>query len=154
VPNALVVKGHVSLVRPPKAYEGPCALEVHEIPGIVEAYRKGAQNAKDAGFDGVEVHGANGYLLDQFLQSATNRRTDAYGGSVRNRARLLLEVTDAAIAVWGAGRVGCTWHRGAIPMTWVTTIRRRPLATLPRHWAGGASHLSLRLREVYRRSIL
>ncbi|CAM5491621.1 Alkene reductase OS=Stutzerimonas stutzeri OX=316 GN=CXK95_17335 PE=4 SV=1 [Stutzerimonas stutzeri] len=77
-----------------------------EIPAIVEAYRKGAENAKEAGFDGVEIHGANGYLLDQFLQDSTNQRTDAYGGSLENRARLMLEVTDAAISVWGAGRVG------------------------------------------------
>ena len=67
---------------------------------------QGAENAKEAGFDGVEIHGANGYLLDQFLQDSTNKRTDAYGGSLENRARLLLEVTDAAVSVWGAGRVG------------------------------------------------
>ncbi|RXT91197.1 alkene reductase, partial [Pseudomonas syringae] len=69
-------------------------------------YRVGAENAKAAGFDGVEVHGANGYLLEQFLLTGTNQRTDEYGGSVENRARLLLEVTDAVIEVWGAGRVG------------------------------------------------
>ena len=89
-----------------KDYETPRALETAEIPGIVEAYRKGAENAKEAGFDGVEIHGANGYLLDQFLQDSTNQRSDAYGGSLENRARLMLEVTDAAISVWGAGRVG------------------------------------------------
>ncbi|WP_120995610.1 alkene reductase [Stutzerimonas urumqiensis] len=105
-PSALKPAGHVSLVRPMKDYETPRALETHEIPGIVEAYRKGAENAKEAGFDGVEIHGANGYLLDQFLQDSTNRRTDLYGGSLENRARLLLEVTDAAVSVWGAGRVG------------------------------------------------
>ncbi|WP_421681967.1 alkene reductase [Stutzerimonas urumqiensis] len=105
-PSALKPAGHVSLVRPMKDYETPRALEAHEIPGIVEAYRKGAENAKEAGFDGVEIHGANGYLLDQFLQDSTNQRTDLYGGSLENRARLLLEVTDAAISVWGAGRVG------------------------------------------------
>lgn len=88
------------------AFETPRALETNEIRGIVEDYRKGAQNAKDAGFDGVEVHGANGYLLDQFLQDGSNQRNDAYGGSVENRARLLLEVVDAAISVWGKGRVG------------------------------------------------
>jgi 2,4-dienoyl-CoA reductase-like NADH-dependent reductase (Old Yellow Enzyme family) len=105
-PSAIAAKGHVSLMRPPKAFEVPRALETDEIPGIVAAYRQGAQNAEKAGFDGVEVHGANGYLLDQFLQSSTNRRTDDYGGTIRNRAHLLLEVTDAAISVWGAGRVG------------------------------------------------
>lgn len=105
-PSAIAAKGHVSLLRPQKGYEVPRALESSEIPAIVEAYRKGAENAKKAGFDGVEVHGANGYLLDQFLQSTTNQRIDDYGGTIENRARLLLEVADAAISVWGAGRVG------------------------------------------------
>jgi 2,4-dienoyl-CoA reductase-like NADH-dependent reductase (Old Yellow Enzyme family) len=105
-PSAVKPAGHVSLVRPVKDYETPRALETAEIAGIVEAYRKGADNAKRAGFDGVEIHGANGYLLDQFLQDSTNQRTDQYGGSLENRARLMLEVTDAAISVWGAGRVG------------------------------------------------
>jgi len=105
-PSAIAAEGHVSLIRPLKPYVTPRALELDEIPGIVEAFRKGAENAKLAGFDGVEVHGANGYLLDQFLQDKTNHRTDAYGGSIENRARLMLEVTDAAISVWGSGRVG------------------------------------------------
>lgn len=105
-PSAIQPKGHVSIVRPQVEYVTPRALDLAEIPGIVAAYRKGAENAKLAGFDGVEVHGANGYLLDQFLQSSTNLRTDIYGGSIENRARLMLEVTDACIAVWGAGRVG------------------------------------------------
>ncbi len=105
-PSAIRAAGHVSLVRPEKGYEIPRALETEEIPAIVEAYRKGAENAKLAGFDGVEIHGANGYLLDQFLQDSTNKREDQYGGSIENRARLMLEVTDAAISVWGAGRVG------------------------------------------------
>lgn len=105
-PSAIKPKGHVSLIRPMKEFETPRALETAEIPGIVEAYRKGAENAKAAGFDGVEIHAANGYLLDQFLQDSTNQRADQYGGSIENRARLLLEVTDAAISVWGAGRVG------------------------------------------------
>jgi len=105
-PSAIAAEGHVSLIRPLKAYVTPRALELEEIPGIVEAFRKGAENAKLAGFDGVEVHGANGYLLDQFLQDGSNHRTDAYGGSIENRARLMLEVTDAAISVWGSGRVG------------------------------------------------
>jgi N-ethylmaleimide reductase len=87
------------------AYETPRALELDEIANIVEHFREGAQNALDAGFDGVELHGANGYLLEQFLQSHINLRTDAYGGPIENRARLLLEATDAAISVWGANRV-------------------------------------------------
>ena len=105
-PSAIKPAGHVSLVRPQVEYPTPRALELDEIPGIVAAYRKGAENAKRAGFDGVEVHGANGYLLDQFLQSSTNQRTDIYGGSIENRARLMLEVVDTCIEVWGAGRVG------------------------------------------------
>lgn len=105
-PSAIAPAGHVSLVRPEKAFVTPRALELAEIPGIIEAYRKGAENAKLAGFDGVEIHGANGYLLDQFLQTKTNQRTDEYGGSLENRARLMLEVTDAVISVWGADRVG------------------------------------------------
>ncbi len=105
-PSAVAPAGHVTLVRPKRPFGTPRALELDEIPGVIAAYRKGAENAKAAGFDGVEIHGANGYLLDQFLQDKTNRRTDAYGGSVENRARLLLEVTDAVVDVWGADRVG------------------------------------------------
>ena len=105
-PSAIGAGGFISLVRPQRGYVTPRALETSELPGIVAAFRKGAENAKKAGFDGVEIHGANGYLLDQFLQSSTNARTDAYGGTIENRARLMLEVTDACIEVWGAGRVG------------------------------------------------
>ncbi len=89
-----------------KPYEVPRALRDDELPGIVAGFRKAAENAKAAGFDGVEVHGANGYLLDEFLRDGSNKRTGPYGGPVENRARLLLEVTDAVIAIWGAGRVG------------------------------------------------
>jgi N-ethylmaleimide reductase len=88
------------------AYETPRALETNEIAGVVEAYRQGARNALAAGFDGVEIHGANGYLIEQFLQSHTNLRTDRYGGSIQNRARLLIEIAQAAIEIWGAERVG------------------------------------------------
>jgi 2,4-dienoyl-CoA reductase-like NADH-dependent reductase (Old Yellow Enzyme family) len=105
-PSAIAAKGHVSLLRPMKDFVTPRALELSEIPGIVADYRRGAENAKRAGFDGVEVHGANGYLLDQFLQDSTNKRTDEYGGPIENRARLMLEVVDACIDVWGADRVG------------------------------------------------
>tara|TARA_R110002124_G_scaffold287365_1_gene474210 strand:- start:145636 stop:146661 length:1026 start_codon:yes stop_codon:yes gene_type:complete len=105
-PSAIRPKGHVSLVRPETDYVEPRALELSEIPAIIEAYRLGAENAKKAGFDGVEIHGANGYLLDQFLQDSTNTRTDNYGGSIENRARLMLEVTDAVLSVWDKNRVG------------------------------------------------
>ncbi|MBL9021564.1 MAG: alkene reductase [Myxococcales bacterium] len=105
-PSAIAAKGTVSLLRPKRPYPVPRALETNEIPGVVESYRLAAQNAQRAGFDGVEIHGANGYLLDQFLQDGTNKRTDQYGGSIENRARLMLEVTDAVVSVWGPGRVG------------------------------------------------
>lgn len=105
-PSAIAPKGHVSLVRPETPYVIPRALERTEIPQVIEAFRRGAQNAEQAGFDGVELHAANGYLIDQFLQDSTNHRTDDYGGSIDNRARLLLETVDALIAVYGAGRVG------------------------------------------------
>ena len=104
--SAIAADGHVSLLRPQRAYPVPRALDTEELAGIVAAYKRGAENAKKAGFDGVEIHGANGYLLDQFLQDKTNQRTDNYGGPIENRARLMLEVTDACIAVWGANRVG------------------------------------------------
>jgi 2,4-dienoyl-CoA reductase-like NADH-dependent reductase (Old Yellow Enzyme family) len=105
-PSAIAADGHVSLIRPQKPFVTPRALELSEIPSIVEEYRKGAENAKAAGFDGVELHGANGYLLDQFLQDTTNKRTDEYGGPIENRARLMMEAVDAAISVWGPDRVG------------------------------------------------
>jgi 2,4-dienoyl-CoA reductase-like NADH-dependent reductase (Old Yellow Enzyme family) len=105
-PSAIAAGGHVSLLRPERPFVTPRALRTDEISGIVEQFRLGARNAQAAGFDGVELHGANGYLLDQFLQDGSNRRTDDYGGPIENRARLLLEATDAAVSVWGAGRVG------------------------------------------------
>ena len=104
--SAIAAKGDVSLLRPKRPFPVPRALETEEIPGIIAAYKKGAQNAKAAGFDGVEIHGANGYLLDQFLQDSSNRRTDAYGGTREKRARLMLEVADAVAEVWGPQRVG------------------------------------------------
>jgi len=105
-PSAIAPKGHVSLIQPQKPFVTPRALELDEIRGIIADYKKGADNALTAGFDGVELHGANGYLLDQFLQDGSNHRTDAYGGPIENRARLMLEAVDAAISVWGPNRVG------------------------------------------------
>jgi len=104
--SAIAAPGHVSLLRPQKPYETPRALELSEIPGIIEDYRKAAENAMAAGFDGVEIHGANGYLPHQFLNDRINRRTDSFGGSIENRARFMLEAVDAAVSVWGADRVG------------------------------------------------
>jgi N-ethylmaleimide reductase len=106
-PSAITPTGKVFTADWKQAdYETPHALEITEIEAIKTDYRKACENAKRAGFDGVEVHGANGYLLDQFLQDGSNTRTDRYGGSIENRARLLLEVVDIAVQVWGKGRVG------------------------------------------------
>ncbi|MCU1249871.1 MAG: alkene reductase, partial [Edaphobacter sp.] len=105
-PSAIAASGTVSLLRPQRPFVTPRSLTIEEIKGVVEAFRRGAQNALAAGFDGVELHGANGYLLDQFLQDGSNHRTDEYGGSIENRARLMLECADAAISVYGPGRVG------------------------------------------------
>jgi N-ethylmaleimide reductase len=90
----------------PTSYETPRALETDEIAGVVDSFRQAARNALNAGFDGVEIHGANGYLIEQFLQSHTNLRTDQYGGSIANRTRFLMEIAQAIIEVWGADRVG------------------------------------------------
>ncbi|MFW1752771.1 alkene reductase [Acinetobacter wanghuae] len=98
--------GQVSLLRPKRDFVAPRPLEIEEIQKIIEQFKQAAIRAKQAGFDGVELHGANGYLIDQFLQTKTNKRTDIYGGSVENRARFLLEVVDQLIDVWGADRVG------------------------------------------------
>lgn len=98
--------GQVSLLRPKRDYVVPRPLEIAEIHAITEQYKQAAIRAKAAGFDGVELHAANGYLIDQFLQTKTNLRDDIYGGCVENRARFLLEVVDTLIEVWGAGRVG------------------------------------------------
>lgn len=105
-PSAVKPKGQVFTGSGMEDYVTPRALETAEIPGIIEEYILGAKLAKEAGFDGVEIHNANGYLLDQFLRDGTNRRGDGYGGSVQNRARLTLEVTEAVCSVWGADRVG------------------------------------------------
>jgi N-ethylmaleimide reductase len=95
-------------------YVTPRALETAELPGIVSQYDGGARRAKIAGFDGVEIHNANGYLLDQFLRDGTNHRADGYGGSVANRARLTLEVTEAVTKIWGGGRVGIRFSPGGV----------------------------------------
>jgi N-ethylmaleimide reductase len=105
-PSAVAAQGQVFTAKGLQPMVTPRALDISELPGIVEQFRRGAENAKAAGFDGVELHGANGYLLDQFLRDGANRRTDAYGGSIENRARLPLEVTKAVIDIWGADRVG------------------------------------------------
>ncbi len=105
-PSAIAAAGRVRQLRPHRPYPVPRALETDEIPSIVEDFRRGAVNAKAAGFDGVEIHAANGYLIDQFLQDSTNKRTDRYGSSIENRSRFLLDIVDAATSVWGADNVG------------------------------------------------
>lgn len=105
-PSAIPPEGHVTLVRPQRPYVTPRALETDEIPGIVEDFRRAAENAKRAGFDGIDLHAANGYLIDQFLHDGSNQRSDQYGGSIENRARFLLEIVDASLKVWPADRVG------------------------------------------------
>lgn len=105
-PSAIAPEGETATFTGPQPYVVPRSLETSEISGIIADYRQAAENALTAGFDGVEVHGANGYLLDQFLQDNSNHRTDDYGGSIPNRARLLLEVVKAVIRVWGSDRVG------------------------------------------------
>lgn len=105
-PSAVLPAGRVMLLRPFRPYVMPRALETEEVEAIVQDFRRGALNARRAGFDGVEIHAANGYLIDQFLQDKTNRRNDRYGGSIENRARFLMEIVDACVEVWGPKRVG------------------------------------------------
>lgn len=105
-PSAIKAEGDTYTTRGFVPVSMPRALETDEIPGIIEQYKAAAENAKRAGFDGVEVHSANSYLLDQFLRDSTNQRTDQYGGSIENRARLTLEVTEAIVQIWGSARVG------------------------------------------------
>ena len=146
-------------------YETPRALETSEIPGVIDAYRQGARNALQAGFDGVEIHGANGYLIEQFLQSHTNLRTDQYGGSIENRTRFLMEVTQAVIDVWGADRVGVRLSPYGIangsgepdPMPLYTPCRRalNPLGLAYLHFieprSSGAGRAEVNLRTCRRR---
>jgi N-ethylmaleimide reductase len=105
-PSAIKADGEIYTPEGLKSYELPRALDLDEVPDVIADFRQGAENAKRAGFDGVEIHGANGYLIDQFLRDGTNTRTDTYGGSVENRARFLKEVVESVIEVFGASRVG------------------------------------------------
>jgi N-ethylmaleimide reductase len=105
-PSAIAPAGNAQTYTGSQPFVTPRALELDEIPSVIDQFRQGAKNALAAGFDGVEIHGAFGYLIDQFLQDGTNQRTDSYGGSIENRARFLLEVTETVCSVWGANRVG------------------------------------------------
>lgn len=125
-PSAIRAEGHAYTRNGEVEFSMPRALKRHEIPPIIEEFRAGAERALRAGFDGVEIHGANGYLPDQFLQDGSNKRTDEYGGPIQNRARFMLEVTDAAVSVWGADRVGV---RLAPSGTYGSMADSNPLAT-------------------------
>ena len=105
-PSAIRAKGKTFVNNTFTEISEPRALELEEIPGIIESFKRGAANALEAGFDGVEIHGANGYLLDQFAKDGANKRLDAYGGSIENRARLMLEVSEVVAAEAGAERTG------------------------------------------------
>ena len=105
-PSAIAAEGESFTLTGMQKFVTPRALELHEIPGIVGDFAEGARRARTAGFDGVEIHGASGYLIDQFLRDGTNKRRDEYGGAVENRARFLREVTEAVVNVWGPERVG------------------------------------------------
>ena len=154
--------GHVSLVRPKKAFDTPRALETAEIPGIVEAYRKGAENAKEAGFDGVEIHGANGYLLDQFLQDSTNQRTDALrrlarkprppdAGSHRRR-HLRVGRRPRRHAPGAARRLPTTWATPTAPQTFGYVARelgKRGIAFICAREKEGADSLGPQLKQLF-----
>ena len=126
-------------------YPVPRPLRADELPGIIDLFRRGAENAREAGFDGVELHGAHGYLLDQFLRDGVNDRTDEYGGSLAKRARLLFEAIDAAIGVFGPGRVGVRIS----PLVAFNDMRDSDAPALVAYVAGelqrrGAAYLHLR----------
>ncbi len=164
-PSPIAPSGHVSLLRPMKEFETPRELTTSEVKGVVETFRRGAANAKAAGFDGVEMHGANGYLLDQFLQDGSNHRTDEYGGTLENRARLMLEVTDAVISVYGANRVGM--HLAPRSDTHgisdsnpeatfgyvATELGRRRIAFIAAREYIGERRLGPQLKKAFRRSV-
>ncbi|HSY23350.1 MAG TPA: alkene reductase [Polyangiaceae bacterium] len=164
-PSAIAAKGEFSTPEGPRPFPVPRALAMDEIPQQIDAFRLAAQNSKRAGFDGVEVHGANGFLIDQFLRDGANKRTDRFGGSIENRARFLIEVVDAVSDVFGADRVGVRLsphHRGdgtddSTPVetfgyvTKVLSARRiaylhliEPVDTAPAHQLGPA------LRKAFR----
>ncbi len=124
----------------------PRALELSEIPGIIDGFRKGAANAIEAGFDGVEIHGANGYLLDQFAKDGTNKRTDAYGGSIENRAKLMLEVSKAVAAEIGADKTGIRIS----PVTPANDVSDQQSASLVRSHRRWAERAQPRLYPCHR----
>jgi N-ethylmaleimide reductase len=157
-PSAIAAEGEAFTASGPQPFVVPRALETEEIPEVVAQFADGARRARAAGFDGVEIHGANGYLIDQFLRDGTNRRSDRYGGNLLNRARFLLEVTEAVAGVWGPSGSACASRRAAISTACTTAIRGRPSATRPWRLALLAwrtctsSSRSARCRRALRRS--
>lgn len=160
--SAIAAEGYVSLVRPRTAYPVPRALEISEISKLIKDYQLAAENAKRSGFDGVELHAANGYLLDQFLHDGSNQRRDQYGGSIENRARLLLETTDAVTSVWGADRVGVhlaprgdshsmTDSNPEALFTFVAEeLRKRKIAFICTRESVGVDSLSFKLKRIFK----
>ncbi|TGV08930.1 alkene reductase [Alcaligenaceae bacterium 429] len=160
-PSAIACRGNVSLLRPPREYVVPRALSVEEIAGIVKDFKNAAQNAMVAGFDGVEIHAANGYLIDQFLNDSSNHRQDDYGGSIANRSRFLFEVVDACAEVWGHGRVGVHLSpRGTVhsmhdsaPASLYTHVaaelERRKVAFVCCREANGSQDITAVVRQAY-----
>ncbi|HET9134011.1 MAG TPA: alkene reductase [Gemmatimonadales bacterium] len=161
-PSAIAAEGLTFTQNGQVPFVEPRALTLEEIPGIVAQFRLAANFAREAGFDGVELHAANGYLLDQFLRSGTNKRDDQYGGSATNRARLLLEVVSAAIEVWGPGRVGVRLSpfnpyntmSDADPFTTFPTVAAllalQPLAYLHVTYGGGSPEDRARMAPLMR----
>lgn len=160
-PSPVACEGHVSLLRPKRPYPVPRAISWSEIPQVVAEYEHAARNALRAGFDGVEIHAANGYLIEQFLLDDPNQRKDGYGGSILNRARLLFEIVDAVIGVWGADRVGvhlsprCDRPSMACSDRWgtfahvLTELDRRRIAFICSREAEGPDSIGPRLKSLF-----
>ncbi len=151
-PSAIAAGGNVSLLRPQRPFVVPRELTREEIRAVVADFGRAAANAKAAGFDGVTIHAANGYLLDQFLQDGSNSADDEYGGSIENRARIVLEVADAVTAVWDAPSAwACTWRRVRRAIRWPKASRRRPSAMWHGRWASAELGLPVRAGDAGRR---
>jgi N-ethylmaleimide reductase len=171
--SAIAAVGDAHTAQGKKPYPVPRALDVSEIPGLIQDYVSATHRAQEAGFDGVEIHSANGYLLDQFLRDGVNQRTDAYGGSAENRSRLLGEVTEAVVKVWSADRVGVRLSptsgfndmRDSDPITTFTTAARslnafnlaylHIMEALPGHMlAGPGERVTPHIRQAYQGTLM
>ncbi len=149
-PSAIAIEGTIHTPTGPQKHVTPRALEDHEIPNIIAGFKLAAQNAKAAGFDGVEVHGANGYLLDQFLRDSANKRSGPYGGSQENRCRLLIEVVEAVISVWGADKVGVRLS----PLNSYNSMMDSDPVGLTQHVAKKLDHLKISYLHLMRGDFL